>query len=120
MSRSLLSNSRRFPRGSRAFSLRESLFASRQGNDLDSDVENESRRKPELLWLKVPARFRRLFTGAQSTAALKLANPLTKHGFLVLREPAASPVPSRHGLAGLTAEIMTKACASGQSSVMLR
>jgi hypothetical protein len=34
------------PRGGRTFSSRESLFASRQENDLDYDIASEFRRKP--------------------------------------------------------------------------
>ena len=44
----------RFPRGGRAFSSRESLFASRQENGLDSDVESEFRRKPEFALARIP------------------------------------------------------------------
>jgi hypothetical protein len=36
------------PRYGRAFSSRESLVVSRQENGLDSEVESQSRRKPEL------------------------------------------------------------------------
>jgi hypothetical protein len=44
------------PRGGRTFSLRESLFASRQENDLDSDIEGEFRRKPEFTLAEGAAR----------------------------------------------------------------
>jgi hypothetical protein len=79
MSRSLLSHSRRLSRAvARAFSSRESLFVSRQENGLDSDVESQSRRKPEFALARryFLRRFRRLFAAAQSTVLLKLANPL--------------------------------------------
>src|ERR1700682_6334477 len=85
-------NSRRVSlRGGRAFSSRESPFASRQENGPDSDLESEFRRKPEFAPADGAARgFRRLFAGAQSTAASKLANPLTNRGFLVLCGPPAT------------------------------
>src|SRR5258708_33136974 len=82
----------RFPRGGRAFSSRESRFASRRENDPDSDVESEFRGKPEFALADGAARgFRRLFAEAQSTAASKLANPLINQRFLVLRRPPATP-----------------------------
>src|ERR1700737_2005666 len=84
-------NSRRVsPRGGRAFSSRESPFASRQENGPDSDIESEFRRKPEFALADGAARgFRRLFAGAQSTAASKLPNPLMNQRFLVLCRPLA-------------------------------
>src|SRR5258706_9858158 len=71
-------NSRRVSlRGGRAFSLRESPFASRQENGRDSHIESEFRRRPEFALADGAVRgFRRLFAGAQSTTAKKLPNPL--------------------------------------------
>jgi hypothetical protein len=82
----------RSQRGGRALSLRESLFAPRQGNGPDSDSESEFRRKPEFALAEVAARgFRRLFAGTQSTVASKLSNPLKNQTFLVLRPARAMP-----------------------------
>jgi hypothetical protein len=65
-------------------------------------------------------RFRPLFATAQSMASSKLGNPLKRLRFLVLRQATGLSAPRHQGLPGRTAEIMTKACARGQSSVMLR
>src|SRR6476620_9036279 len=111
----------RSQRGGRALSLSESLFAPRQGNGPDSDSESEFRRKPEFALAEVAARgFRRLFAGTQSTVASKLSNPLKDQTFLVLRPAPRHAARISYGLAASTAEMMTKACAIGQSSVMLR
>src|SRR6267378_2110156 len=65
--------------------------SSRRENGPESDIESEFRRKPEFALADGAARgFRRLFAGAQSTAASKLANPLTNRGFLVLCGPPAT------------------------------
>src|SRR5258705_8359166 len=62
--------------------------SSRRENGPDSDIESEFRRKPEFALADGAARgFRRLFADAQSTAASKLANPLTNRRFLVLCRP---------------------------------
>jgi hypothetical protein len=53
-------------------------------------------------------------------AASKLANHLKIKRLLVLPPAGGGTVGIGHGLAGSTAEMMTKACAIGQSSVMLR
>src|SRR3977135_3268626 len=115
-------NSRRVSlRGGRAFSSRESPFASRQENGPDSDLESEFRRKPEFALADGAARgFRRLFAGAQSTTASKLPNHWMTKKIFSFAAAAGHTAPPRHDLPGLTAEIMTKACAIGQSSVMLR
>src|ERR1700716_3924670 len=99
MSRSSLSQfPSRSPRSGRAFSSRESLFASRQGNGPDSDIESDFRGKPEFALAEAArAGFRRLFANAQSRAASKLFNPLISQSFLVLRGPAATPSPRRQG-----------------------
>jgi hypothetical protein len=70
-------NSRRDRRAVTDHFSREPRFASRQENGLDTDIESEFRRKPELAPARSLRRFRRLFAEAQSTAASKLANPLT-------------------------------------------
>src|SRR6266403_2376894 len=115
-------NSRRVSlRGGRAFSSRESPFASRQENVLILILRANSGANLNSLLADGAARgFRRLFAGAQSTTASKLPNPLMNQRFLVLQRRPGTPPPTRHDLPGLTAEIMTKACAIGQSSVMLR
>jgi hypothetical protein len=54
--------------------------------------ESEFRGKPEFALADGAARgFRRLFAEAQSTAASKLANPLTNQRFLVCADLAAIP-----------------------------
>src|ERR1700676_4598720 len=75
--------------------------------------------KPELALAEAAARgFSPLFPSGQSTVSSKLANQLEKPKFLgVQAKKAKKPPPARHRLPGLTAEIKTKACASGQSSV---
>src|ERR1700686_3945857 len=81
-------------------------FASRKC--LDSDAASEFRRKPEFTLVSL-RRFRRLFAAVQSTAASKLANPLTSQRFLVLRRTGIPAPVAPQGLPGWTAEIMTKA-----------
>src|SRR5258708_5790082 len=109
-------NSRReSPRGGRTFSSREQLLAPRQQNVPDSDSENEFRRKPEFALVRSLRRFRRLFADAQSTAASKLANPLTNRRFLVLRRTTPGAARAGPGLPGWAAEIRTKPCAKGES-----
>jgi hypothetical protein len=49
---------RSFPRGGRAFSSRGKLIASRQESAPDSDIESQSRRKPEFALTSIqPAAF---------------------------------------------------------------
>jgi hypothetical protein len=56
-----------------AFTSRESLFRSRGENGPDSDVESQSRRKPQIRSGSM-RRFRRLFLPVQSTVLSKLYN----------------------------------------------
>jgi hypothetical protein len=111
------------PQGGRTFSSRESRvpFASRK-MVFDTDIEGKFRRKTRIRPGSVVSlrRFRRLFAAVQSSASSKLSNPLINHRFLVLPWSAGANGRLPHHLAGTTAEIMTKACASGQSSVIER
>jgi hypothetical protein len=106
-----------FPNSRRENSARwQNLFLTRQAARFRVEkmvliliVRANSGANPNSLLSRSLRRFRRLFTAAQSTAALKHANPLTSRRFLVLRQAAILAAEARHGLPGWTAEIMTKA-----------
>src|SRR5580698_1216178 len=85
----------------------------------DIDVKANRGHTPEFALISL-RRFRPCFATAQSKALSKVPNALIRRRFPASRAKPASARLAAQDLPAGTAEIMTKACASGQSSVMER